>query len=55
METEKGILTRLVRDIKKYGEYIETLSRSDAPQYLIAVYSQIRRNKINRLNELLKS
>ena len=55
MDTEKGILIRLDREIQKYSYNIETLKSFNAPQYLIATYSQIRENKIKRKNELLKS
>ena len=54
MDTEKGILTRLDREIRKMGDNIETLRSFNAPQYIISTYSQIRENKIRYKNELLK-
>lgn len=55
METEKGILIRLDREIQKMGDNIETLKSFDSPKYIIAAYSQIRENKIKYKNELLNS
>ena len=54
MDTEKGILIRLDREIQKFGDNIETLKSFNAPQYIISTYSQIRENKIKHKNELLK-
>lgn len=54
MDTEKGILIRLDKEIQKMGDNIETLKSFNAPQYIIATYSKIRENKIKRKNELLK-
>lgn len=55
MDTEKGILIRLDKEIREYSDDIETLRSFNASQYIIATYSQIRENKIKRKNELLKS
>ena len=55
MGTERGILIRLDREIREYGDDIETLKNFGAPPYLIATFSQIKENKIRRKNELLKT